>query len=138
MIVTPKETHPPPYAHQDAAVKFCLERRNSYLSMDMGSGKSRCLIDFAEEVNAPLTLVITTKRAVMHVWPGQYKSWATQDIEVITMFGGTVATRIKKAEIKLKCARHTSRHPYVDYDANPPGPNGKGGLRTIALVCNWE
>ena len=116
MRVTPKDSHPPLYSHQDTAVKWCLGRLNSYLSMDMGSGKSRCIVSLRDWLDAPLTLVITTKRAVAHVWPGEFVKWAEQDVEVIPMRTGTVASRIKKANLKLA---------------------SRGDVPAV-VVCNWE
>ena len=128
MIVTPRDDIPAPWKHQAQATAWAVARKASYFDMDMGTGKSRCVIDALQQLGVKLTLVITTKRAVTHVWPGQYEDWTDRTIEVIPMTKGTVAKRIEKAEKAMRMAGHSMKKDACGL--NPPRP--------AVLICNWE
>lgn len=118
MNILANDVRPKPWKHQQQALDWCHQHTSSYLSMDMGSGKSRVFVDFAQEIEASLVLVITTKRGVMHVWPGQFYDWSSREIEVHPMEKGTVAKRILAAEAAIVRA--------------------KAGRGPIVIVANWE
>ncbi len=124
----PRTDQPRPWRHQAQATDWARERHASYFDMDMGVGKSRAFIDYADGIEAGLTLVTSTKRGKTHVWPGQYEEWSGRPMRIIEMTKGTVAKRIERAATELRDAgQRRIIEGAARKDAQP-----------CVVVCNWN
>lgn len=82
-IVTRQD--PQPWPHQEAAVRFALDRPAAMLEMWMGTGKTRTVIDLIQTAGHKRVLVVCPKY-VIPVWQQQLDEWLIFDqpaVEII-------------------------------------------------------
>ena len=112
---------PKPWPHQQDGIDWALARSASYLHLTMGAGKSRIVVDIADESAAMRVLIVCPKSVVASVWPGQFKQWSVRPwaVAATTLLGSSVATRIKKAEAIGAKATYERRPcvTVINYDA---------------------
>lgn len=81
---------PPLFPHQVTALRFLEEHPRGALFLDMGSGKTRTVLEALSEDHLP-ALVVAPKRVTELVWPSQTKLWRP-DLR-IEVAAGTPAAR---------------------------------------------
>ena len=112
---------PKPWPHQQDGIDWALAKASTYLHLTMGAGKSRIVVDVADESAAMRVLIICPKSVVASVWPGQFKQWSVRPwmVAATTLLGAGVATRIKKAEAIGNRAMYERRPcvTVINYDA---------------------
>tara|TARA_Y100000310_G_scaffold336739_1_gene422092 strand:- start:3228 stop:4613 length:1386 start_codon:yes stop_codon:yes gene_type:complete len=107
---------PPLWEHQRDAVDFALERTASLWHMGLGTGKSRCAIQLAREVNARSTLILCPL-SVCSAWSEQYGRFG-DDSEVIVLNKGSVSRKKMWATFATEKARAWDR--------------------PLVVICNYE
>jgi len=92
--------HTKPWQHQLDALKFALERPATMLAMDMGTGKSKVVVDLV--VNTPVTrILILCPLAVVPVWPKQFAMHCIPE-ESIIISAPLAGSVVKKAETLMR------------------------------------
>ena len=88
-----------PWKHQLNALKYMMGRENSALYTDMGTGKTKVVIDWINNKDFKTVLIVCPKK-VMDVWPAEFvKHSYNQNIQVLNTKNYTVkgkATEVKK------------------------------------------
>lgn len=82
---------PPLFPHQVTALRFLEEHPRGALFLDMGSGKTRTVLEALSEDHLP-ALVVAPKRVTELVWPSQTKLWRP-DLRVEVAAGTPAARR---------------------------------------------
>lgn len=83
---------PPLFPYQKVAVAFLKGQPAAALMLDMGLGKTRCVLEALESRHLP-ALVVAPKRVTEHVWPAEVEKWR-HDLTVSLAIGDP-ATRAR-------------------------------------------
>ena len=67
----------PLHEYQERAVQFCLEKKQAYLAMDMGLGKTRVSLELIRRTKTK-ALVVAPLRGVHSTWPQECKKWTSE------------------------------------------------------------
>ena len=72
------------WAHQSKAIDLLDSRPFNLLAMDMGTGKSRCIIEHVARMklrdDRPLTILILCPKSVIGVWPKEFAKFYPGDV----------------------------------------------------------
>ena len=82
---------PPLFPHQETALRFLHEHPRGALFMDMGSGKTRTVLEALTPDHLP-ALVVAPKRVTELVWPSELQRWRP-DLSFARAAGTPVARR---------------------------------------------
>ena len=119
------ESRTAPWEHQKKAWSFGQSKDSVYLNMDMGTGKTKSAIDFANGWDCNLIIIISPK-SVREVWHDQFIIHSFVNYEILIPDKGTAA---KKAEdIKNKIASTQKLCVVLNYETfwrSPLGPTYK-------------
>lgn len=63
--------------YQEKAVRWMLERPCGYLAIDMGLGKTRCVLEFLRRSKVK-ALVVAPLRVAISTWPQEIRKWAPE------------------------------------------------------------
>ena len=98
---------PKAWKHQREALDFIRNRPGAMLDMDMGTGKSKVIIDLIYEQSYQSVLILAPLSVVDHVWPGQFKTHARDEIHVISLGSQVpgVKAKLDRAQKALKRVR---------------------------------
>ena len=66
---------PPLHAYQAKVVDWMLGRETGYLAMDMGLGKTRCVIEYLRRTGEQ-AFVCAPLQVALHTWPNELQKWA--------------------------------------------------------------
>ena len=99
------KTPPAAWRHQTEAHDFIKDKSSAMLAMEMGTGKSRCAIDYMHYHNARKVLILAPLSVVDHVWPNQFALHAQTPVRVTPL-----GTRFANVKAKLKAA-NLALHP---------------------------
>ena len=135
-----------PWAHQVRAWQMAYQHRNFMLALDMGAGKSKCAVDFCTGTAAETTLILCPK-AVIDVWPKQFRIHSARNVNLITLTKGTVkqkADQVRRA-YKMLQMRGTPLVVVVNYESawRPGlGPDYNSKNKRVddgaLLKINWD
>lgn len=111
----------PSWMHQRRAFQMGLQMEGFGLWADMGTGKSKVVVDLIDARRHRLVLIVGPKKAI-RVWPRQFREYSQNpDIRVVTLGGkGDRRTIPKRAEALLEATR----------DATPERP--------VVIVTNYQ
>lgn len=101
-----------PWAHQLKAYHFAYPLHGAMLAMDMGTGKSKVVIDLLVNRNHRRTLIVAPKSVVSSVWPFQLERHSPVPLEVCTLGdinGGSLSTVTKKMHLASIAADRAHR-----------------------------
>lgn len=107
------------WRHQIEAVAFALPRAASMFSMDMGTGKSRCVVEVIGMKRVKRVLIVCPS-SVIGVWPSQFRQFANYPVKAIPMNQSlSVLKRTFEAEreLGLASARNEVGVVIVNYEA---------------------
>lgn len=129
---------PPAWEHQTRAGEFLQDKEGAMLAMEMGTGKTRCAIDFMESIGARLTLILAPLSVVDHVWPREIQKHGSRETATIIPLGtkaGTIREKMGKAAegLRLATARKGPAVVIVNYESAWREPLG-GFLKNI----HWD
>jgi len=94
---------PPLWKHQEDAVDFAMQRTATLWHMGLGTGKSRCAIEFKRRIQAKATLILCPL-SVCEAWREQHQQFSPES-EVIVLNKGSVAKKLKAAQAAAQRAR---------------------------------
>ena len=133
---------PPMWKHQRDAVDWVLSRRGSYLHIPMGGGKSRCVVEAAEESGASRVLILCPKAVVGSVWPGEFGKYGRREWAVFpwTTAGSSTKIRLRRLGEAMQRAAIDGR-PFavvINYEAarTPAVENALRGKRWDLVIMD--
>jgi SNF2 family DNA or RNA helicase len=91
-----------PWAHQQKALDFCLNLPQFMLAMDMGTGKSKVIVDTSTNLKAQIVLVVCPL-TVVNVWPKEFARHG--DGYNVVILEGPVEKKAKVAEQKIMLSK---------------------------------
>ena len=104
-----------PWAHQIEALEFISEKPGSMLAMDMGTGKSRVIVDLIAQKGYQKVLILAPLSVVTNVWPGEFAKHAPGLLDVLALAGKSTKSRQETAAKALRFGRPTA--VVMNYDA---------------------
>lgn len=124
----------PRWAHQIAAVERFRNIPAGMLALEMGTGKSRCAIDWIEAKGLQRILLIAPKNVVDYVWPGQFDEWATEPLTVVSLNTKfSVAKKRDQLETALAAATEERLVITANYDSVWRSP-----LKELIATTPWD
>ena len=118
-----------PWPHQTEALDFISSKAGAMLAMDMGTGKSRVVVDLVAKKGYRRVLVLAPLSVVGNVWPGEFEKHAPGLLDVLPLAGKTVRTRQELAAKAIDSGRPTAvvlnydavwRQPFADWAMRQP------------------
>ena len=104
-----------PWPHQTEALEFISKKAGSMLAMDMGTGKSRVVVDLVAQQGYEKVLILAPLSVVANVWPGEFSKHAPGLLNVLPLAGKPTKVRQELAAKALKTGRPTA--VVMNYDA---------------------
>lgn len=65
---------PPLRPYQVRAISWMMDHEVGYLAVDMGLGKTRCVLEMLKKLGVP-ALIVAPLRVALHTWPAEIKKW---------------------------------------------------------------
>lgn len=123
-----------PWGHQKQAFWFAYQLHACGLFMDMGTGKTKVVIDLINNRNHEKTLVISPL-SVVPVWGNEVKKHAVDEIKVAMLNEGSVADKMNycKQELRKAEARGQKFMAVINYESSWREPFGDW-----ALDAGWD
>ena len=104
---------PAPWRHQTEAHNFIKNKPAAMLAMEMGTGKSRCAIDYMHYHNARKVLILAPLSVVDHVWPNQFALHSQTPVRVTPLGARYPNVKAKLKEAKLALHPNKAGQPAV-------------------------
>ncbi len=125
----PPDAELPLWEHQRRAFIFAEPRRATMLAMDMGTGKSRVVIDLIRVWRPARTLVICPA-SVVGVWPAEFTKHGEGKVTALGLQDGSIAKRLAQAKqhLALQAARGMPAVIAINYEAAWREPFGAWAL----------
>ena len=105
----------PAWAHQTEALEFISDKPGAMLAMDMGTGKSRVIVDLIARKDYQKVLILAPLSVVGNVWPGEFAKHAPGLLCVLPLVGQSTKKRQEAAAKALDSGRPTAI--VMNYDA---------------------
>jgi SNF2 family DNA or RNA helicase len=118
-----------PWLHQLRAYHFAKDLKASGLFMEMGCGKSFCVVSLIVNRHHRHTLIICPK-SVLQVWPGQFSRHAGAMVNVVVL-RGSVADKTAQAKAALRSNIPTAL--VINYESAWREP-----FASFALGYKWD
>jgi len=116
-----------PWPHQTEALKFVTGKPGAMLAMDMGTGKSRVIVDLIAQEGYERILILAPLSVVANVWPGEFAKHAPGLLDVLPLAGKSTQARQEAAAKALDSGRPTA--VVLNYDAVWRKPFGDWALK---------
>ena len=110
-LIEPAGEAPPHWKHQLEAWEFAYPKQAAMLAMDMGTGKTRVVVNLCDGREHNLIAIFCPK-SVVPVWPREFRKWATRRYRVVQLNHGSVADRLALAKASVD-AMHVDGIPTV-------------------------
>lgn len=117
------DTTPPPiyvtkpWEHQCIGYNLIATQPGTMLAYDMGTGKSKCVVDAVINLK-PGTVLIMCPKSVIDVWPGQFDTHAAgHDVRVVCLENGSIAKRAKEMRIAVESRGDRQCVIVINYEA---------------------
>lgn len=106
------------WKHQIDGLDLIRRQPATMLAYDMGTGKSKIIVDAVIELELQRTLIVCPK-SVLTVWQHEFTKWAGNAVDVIVPATGTVSKRATAAKLALSIADVSDRQAVlvVNYDS---------------------
>lgn len=119
--VTYRFADPQPYAHQQEAVRRLMKYDGVYgLFYDVGTGKTRCVIDYlgilATHFQQEIRVLVCAPRSVTDTWELQAKAWAAVPF-VVHVLRGTIEQKQKNLASHKESEYFSVYIKVVNYEA---------------------
>jgi SNF2 family DNA or RNA helicase len=101
------ESAPRMWNHQQEAVDFARDRAATLWHMGMGTGKSRCAVQVADEHKAKKILILCPL-SVIPAWEKQFRLFGERGYEICLLRKGGVKGKSKKLKEALSRAKHNA------------------------------
>ena len=86
-----------PWPHQIEALEFLSDKAGAMLAMDMGTGKSRVVVDLVAQNGYEKVLILAPLSVVANVWPGEFVKHAPGLLDVLPLAGKSTKARQETA-----------------------------------------
>ena len=117
----------PAWAHQTEALEFIADKPGTMLAMDMGTGKSRVIVDLIARKGYAKVLILAPLSVVQGVWPGEFAKHAPGLLHVLPLVGQSTKKRQELAAKALDAGRPTA--VVMNYDAIWRKPFGDWAMK---------
>jgi len=117
----------PAWAHQVEALEFISDKPGAMLAMDMGTGKSRVIVDLIAQKGYEKVLILAPLSVVGNVWPGEFDKHAPGLLHVLPLVGQSTKKRQEAADKALRTGRPTA--VVMNYDAAWRKPFGDWAMK---------
>jgi len=117
----------PAWAHQTEALEFIADKPGAMLAMDMGTGKSRVIVDLIARKGYAKVLILAPLSVVQGVWPGEFAKHAPGLLHVLPLVGQSTKKRQELAAKALDAGRPTA--VVMNYDAIWRKPFGDWAMK---------
>jgi len=117
----------PAWAHQTEALEFIADKLGAMLAMDMGTGKSRVIVDLIARKGYAKVLILAPLSVVQGVWPGEFAKHAPGLLHVLPLVGQSTKKRQELAAKALDAGRPTA--VVMNYDAIWRKPFGDWAMK---------
>ena len=121
----------PAWPHQTEALEFVSDKPGAMLAMDMGTGKSRVIVDLIAQQGYQKILILAPLSVVGNVWPGEFRKHAPGLLRVLPLASKPIKVRAEAAAKALKTGQPTA--VVVNYDAIWRQPFGDWAMKQ-----NWD
>ncbi|HEY8343300.1 MAG TPA: SNF2-related protein [Calditerricola sp.] len=123
-----------PWPHQQRAFWFAHDLRAAMLAAEMGTGKSRVVVDLVVNREHDTTLILAPL-SVVGVWPREFRKHAGRPVEVLPLNEGSLDRRTKLAADFLERCKQAGLPAVVviNYEAAWREP-----FRSFALGRRWS
>jgi len=105
----------PAWLHQTAALEFVSGKPGSMLAMDMGTGKSRVIVDLIAQKGYQKILILAPLSVVGNVWPGEFRKHAPGLLRALALGSKPIKSRQETAQKALQTGQPTA--VILNYDA---------------------
>ena len=119
-----------PYAHQVAGYHRIMRSPATLLAWEMGTGKSKTVVDVVINLSAQRTLIICPK-AVVSVWPAEFSKHAGKAVAVIPLNVGSIRQRAALATKYLQTGKPCAL--VINYEAV-----WRAEMAKIVEVLRWD
>ena len=116
-----------PWPHQTEALEFLSGKAGAMLAMDMGTGKSRVIVDLIAQEGYERILILAPLSVVANVWPGEFAKHAPGLLHVLPLAGKSTKARQEAAAKALDSGRPTA--VVLNYDAVWRQPFGDWAIK---------
>lgn len=127
------------WRHQVEAYNFAMPQPASMLAMEMGTGKTKVVVDLHANTLPPVS-VICCPCSVRGVWRREFKKWSAADVEVLILDKGSTKQKTELVDryVKLSAIRKTPLVIVVNYESAWLAPLGDYllSLRPALWVCD--
>ena len=121
----------PAWPHQTEALEFVSDKPGAMLAMDMGTGKSRVIVDLIAQQGYQKILILAPLSVVGNVWPGEFRKHAPGLLRVLPLASKPIKVRAEAAAKALKTGQPTA--VVMNYDAIWRKPFGDWAMKQ-----NWD
>jgi len=125
--------------HQKTAFWFAKDRKATALFMDMGTGKSKVVIDILNNQKADKVLIICPL-SVVNVWNREFERHGTKKYSVIALNNSSVAKKTEKAKqhIAISVIRNTPAVVVINYESiwRPPFDSFAAGEKWDSIILD--
>ncbi len=129
-------TQTEPWIQQLRAYHFARAMPGCMLAMDMGTGKTKVVIDLVQNLHLFRTLVIAPKAVAEEVWPNEIlEHGSATEMVVLTLLGKSVAKRVELADSLFNAPtdNYSWRWFIINYEAAWREP-----FKSWALKQHWN
>ena len=144
--LTPARSRTTPWHHQTQGYHMIVEQPAAMLAYDMGTGKTKCVVDAVCNLDDIRRVLIVCPKSVIAVWPREFEkhgwTWTCPSadphacsLRIVALDEGTIAKRTRRADmaLKLAAARHEKCVLVINYEAAWQGVFGEW-----ALLQDWN
>lgn len=124
-----------PWTHQKRAVHMITRQQATMLAYDMGTGKTKCVIDAICNLEDCRRVLVICPSTVVDVWPAEFNKHAARPCKIRGLLRGSVAARTHEAEMWLEwCEKHDQRFvAVINYEAAWREP-----FASFAKAVEWD
>ena len=130
----------PPWRHQRLGFTLIKHQTGTMLAWEMGTGKSRCVIDAVVNQNLDPVL-IACPSSVVAVWPSEFRKHAAGPVRVMALRDGSVSQRAAALRRFMETPGEGPRVVVINYEATwrpPLGPTYERQGRALVRVAGGE
>ena len=125
------------WSHQKEAINRALKHEGYMFAFDMGTGKSRAAIEFANRIEADTVLIVCPK-SVVSVWSPEFEKYSSREFDVISLDKGSVRQKAKHIETAIALAPIKKKPTaiVINYESiwrSPVGPDYDKRNRMVSL-----
>jgi len=108
-----------PWEHQLRAYWFAKDQTATMLAMDMGTGKSKVIVDLIDNDISIQKVLIICPVSVLNVWDREFRKHSISDIKPLILYYDKISKRLETAQsyIKVNDVRKKRSVLVINYEA---------------------